>query len=77
MCYDLATTPNHGKEVFLMNTITQESRYRLSLLRYAERHGVTLAARIYHCNRQFICRLRWRYDGTPHSLLPKSRRPHS
>ena len=35
------------------------------------------AARLYHCNRQFIYRLRWRYDGTPQPLLPKSRRPHS
>jgi hypothetical protein len=28
-------------------------------------------------NRQFIYRLRWRYDGSPDSLLPHSRRPHS
>ena len=60
-----------------MNTITQESHYRLSLLQYAERHGVTQTARVYHCNCQFIYHLRWRYDGTPQSLLPKSRRPHS
>lgn len=51
MCYDLATTPNHGKEVFLMNSIAQESRYRLSVLQYANRYGVTQAAREYHCNR--------------------------
>ena len=60
-----------------MNSIAQESRYRLSVLQYANRYGVTQAAREYHCNRQFIYRLRWRYDGTPQSLLPKSRRPHS
>lgn len=77
MCYDLATTPNHGKEVFLMNSIAQESRYRLSVLQYANRHGVIQAAREYHCNRQFIYRLRWRYNSTPQSLLPKFRRPPS
>lgn len=60
-----------------MNIIAQEFRYRLSVLQYANRYGVTRAAREYHCNRQFIYRLRWRYDGTPQSLLPKSRRPHS
>ena len=60
-----------------MLNITQEGRYRLSLLQYAERHGVTQAARKYHRNRQFIYRLRWRYDGTIQSLLPHSRRPHS
>ena len=60
-----------------MNSLAQESRYRLAVLKYANRHGVTQAAREYHCNRQFIYRLRWRYDGTPQSLLPKSRRPHS
>ena len=60
-----------------MNSIAQESRYRLSVLQYANRYDVTQAAREYHCNRQFIYRLRWRYDGTPQSLLPKSRRPHS
>ena len=41
-----------------MLNITQEGRYRLSLLQYAERHGVTQAARKYHRNRQFIYRLR-------------------
>ena len=60
-----------------MLSITQEGRYRLSLLRYAQRHGVLQAAIKYHRNRQFIYRLRWRYDGTIQSLLPKSRRPHS
>ena len=41
-----------------MLNITQEGRYRLSLLQYAERHGVTQSARKYHRNRQFIYRLR-------------------
>lgn len=59
-----------------MNSIAQERAYRLSLFQYANRHGVTQAARKYHVSRQFIYRLRWRYTGDPNSLLPRSRRPH-
>jgi len=60
-----------------MDSITQDIKYRLSILSYAERNGVTKAAIKYRTNRQFIYRLRQRYDGTPQSLKPKSRRPHS
>ena len=60
-----------------MNSITQDIKYRLSILSYAEKNGVTKAAIKYRTNRQFIYRLRQRYDGTPQSLAPKSRRPHS
>ena len=60
-----------------MNSISQDTHYRLSLLSYAKRFGVSKASRKYHVNRQFIYRLRWRYDGSPDSLLPHSRRPHS
>lgn len=60
-----------------MNSISQDTHYRLSLLSYAKRFGVSKAARKYHVNRQFIYRLHWRYDGSPESLLPLSRRPHS
>ena len=60
-----------------MNSITQDIKYRLSILFYAEKNGVTKAAIKYRTNRQFIYRLRQRYDGTPASLKPKSRRPHS
>ena len=42
-----------------------------------KRFGVSKASRKYHVNCQFIYRLRWRYDGSPDSLLPHSRRPHS
>lgn len=60
-----------------MNIITQEMKYRLSILRYADKHGVTQTAIKYHTNRQFIYRLHWRYDGTGESLLTHCRRPHS
>lgn len=59
-----------------MNSITQDIKYRLSVLSYAENYGVTKAAIKYRTNRQFIYRLKWRYDGSPQSLAPKSRRPH-
>ena len=36
----------------------------------------TASQRQYRTYRQFIYRLRNRYDGTPESLAPKSRRPH-
>ena len=60
-----------------MNSITQDIKYRLAILSYAEKYGVTKAAIKYRTYRQFIYRLRKRYDGTPESLKPKSRRPHS
>ena len=60
-----------------MNSITQDVKYRLSILSYATKHGVTKTAIKYRTNRQFIYRLKWRYDGTPESLQFQSRRPHS
>lgn len=51
-------------------------RYRLSLLKYAEKYGVTKAAIKYRTNRQYIYRWRRRYDGTLESLRELSRRPH-
>lgn len=51
-------------------------RYRLSLIKYAERYGVSKAARKYRTNRQYIYRWKRRYDGTLESLRELSRRPH-
>ena len=51
--------------------------YRQSLLRYAEKYGVTKAAIHYRTNRQYIYRWRKRYDGTLPSLADRSHRPHS
>ena len=64
------------KGAFSLNSITQDIKYRLSVLSYAETYGVTKAAIKYRTNRQFIYRLKWRYDESPQSLAPKSRRPH-
>lgn len=60
-----------------MNSITQDMRFRLSLLNYAKKHGVSCAARKYKTNRQYIYRWLKRYDGSMESLREKSRRPKS
>ena len=36
-----------------MTSITQDMKYRLSLIRYAEKYGVTKAAIKYKTNRQY------------------------
>jgi transposase InsO family protein len=60
-----------------MNKITQDMRFRQSLLNYAEKNGVTKAAIKYKTNRQYIYRWRKRYDGTIRSLSDRSHRPQS
>lgn len=59
-----------------MVTITQDMRYRLSLIKYADKFGVTKAAIKYKTNRQYIYRWKRRYDGSWDSLRDRSRRPH-
>ena len=60
------------KEYPRMASITQDMRFRLSLIQYAERHGVSNAARKYKTNRQYIYRWKNRYDGsgTPSETAP-------
>ena len=60
-----------------MNKITQTARYRQSLILYAQKHGVTAAAKRYRTYRQYIYRWMKRYDGTLQSLEDQSHRPHS
>ena len=59
-----------------MASITQDMRYRLLLINYANKHGVTEAAIKYKTNRQYIYRWKRRYDGSIESLRNLSRRPH-
>lgn len=59
-----------------MASITQDMRYRLSLIRFAEKYGVSKTAIKYKTNRQYIYRGSCRYDGTIESLRDRSRRPH-
>jgi len=62
--------------LFAMDKITQTMRYRQSLIRYAQKHGVTKAAMRYKTNRQYVYRWLKRYDGTLQSLADRSHRPH-
>ena len=59
-----------------MASITQDMRFRKALINYAEKHGVSAAARRYKANRQYIYRWKRRYDGSWDSLRERSRRPH-
>ena len=59
-----------------MNSVTQDMRFRQSLLKYSQKYGVTKAAIKYKTNRQYIYRWLRRYDGTLESLRDRSRRPH-
>lgn len=59
-----------------MNTITQEMKYRNSIVRYAQDKGVLRAARKYNKARSYIYFWLGRYDGTEESLASRSRRPH-
>ena len=66
-----------GVPLFAMNKITQTALYRQSLIRYAQKNGVTAAAIRYRTYRQYIYRWMKRYDGTLQSLEDRSHRPHS
>lgn len=59
-----------------MASVALTTPQRLALLEYAEKHGATSAAALYGVSRQFVYRMRWRYNGTAQSLEPRSRRPH-
>ena len=61
---------------FVMNTVTQPMQFRQSLLKYAEKHGVTKAAIKYNVNRQYVYRWKRRHNGDIHSLANRLHRPH-
>ena len=58
-----------------MNTVTQKMKFRQSLIKYSEKHGVTKAAIKYNVTRQIIYYWKRRYDGTLQSLADRSHRP--
>ena len=59
-----------------MSTITQDMKYKQSLMKYATAHGVSKASRKYNRARSFIYFWLKRWDGSVDSLRPESRRPH-
>ena len=64
--------------IFLMSkSITQDMAYRQSLMKYAEKYGVSRASRKYNKSRSYIYFWKQRWDGSVASLACQSRRPHS
>ena len=61
----------------MSKSITQDMRYRQSLMKYAEKYGVSRASRKYNKSRSYIYFWKARWDGSVESLACQSRRPHS
>ena len=61
----------------MSKSITQDMAYRQSLMKYAEKYGVSRASRKYNKSRSYIYFWRQRWDGSVASLACQSRRPHS
>ena len=59
-----------------MNSITQDIKFKQSVIKYSQKNGVTAASLVYKVPRKTIYRWREKYDGTLQSLVNKSRRPH-
>jgi len=60
-----------------MDNITQDMKYRQSLVSYALKYGVSRASRKYNKTRSYIYFWLSRYNGTIESLACRSRKPHS
>lgn len=58
-----------------MKSVTQDMQYRQSLMKYAEKYGVSRASRKYNKSRSYIYFWLKRYQGTLESLACQSRRP--
>ena len=61
----------------MSKSITQDMAYRQSLMKYAEKYGVSRASRKYNKSRSYIYFWKTRWDGSMASLACQSRRPHS
>lgn len=59
-----------------MKSITQDMKFRYSLMKYCEKYGVSRASRKYNKSRSYIYFWLKRFDGTMESLACQSRRPH-
>jgi len=58
-----------------MQTITEEMKWRQSMVKLAKKEGVTKTARKFRVNRQYVYRWLKRYDGTVRSLGNISTKP--
>ena len=76
LSYHTKTIPK-GSAIICMNSVTQDMKYRQSLILYAKKNGVAKTSRKYNKGRSYIYFWLSRYDGTIESLACQSRRPHS
>ncbi len=60
----------------MSKSITQDMAYRQSLMKYAQKYGVSRASRKYDKSRSYIYFWKARWDGTKESLACQSRRPN-
>ena len=74
--YNVFNDKNQSQGGISMDSITQDTQYKQSVIKYSLKHGVTEAAIRYKEHRKTIYRWIARYDGTRQSLVNKSRRPH-
>ena len=61
----------------MSKSITQDMAYRQSIMKYAQKYGVSKASRKYNKSRSYIYFWLGRWDGSTPSLACQSRRPHS
>ena len=59
----------------MSKNITQDMAYRQSLMKYAQKYGVSRASRKYNKGRSYIYFWLARWDGSVESLACQSRRP--
>ena len=59
-----------------MSSITQDMKFRQSLMKYCEKYGVSRASRKYNKARSYIYFWKKRWDGSVESLAEQSKRPH-
>ena len=60
----------------MSKSITQDMAYKQSLMKYAQKYGVSRASRKYNKSRSYIYFWKARWDGSKESLVSQSRRPH-
>lgn len=59
-----------------MKNFISDLKYRHSIIKYANRFGVTRASDHFNVSRSFIYKLLKRFDGSLDSIKPFSKRPH-
>ena len=76
MLFRSTTSPRKGTLSLMSKSITQDMRYRQSLMQYAAKYGVSRASRKYNKSWSYIYFWKTRWNGSVESLACQSRRPH-